>query len=161
MKYLSVKEYFYKLNTIGFIVLLIPLLTFCFLYFRSLSYLPPFAHDMGLETDLIGAAVIALDLTIVHLWWIWKMNRLRSRLEIAQKMDGYYELTVMKMVGYCIASLLTGLGFFLTGSPTFSYYFIGLQLLLAIQWPTRSSLCSKFSLRSDERAMIMENVDFY
>src|SRR4051812_21221616 len=162
MKFLSVKEYFYKLNTIGFIVLLLPLGAFAFLYYRSLSTWPPMADPNGVITNLIGAAlIIVADLTIVHLWWIFRMKRLQSLIEISRKMDGYFYMTVTKMIVYCFTCFVMAIGFFLTGSEWFSGLFVALEVALLFQWPSRGSFCSQFSLRSDEKAMIMQNVDFY
>jgi hypothetical protein len=162
MKFLSVKEYFYKLNTIGFIVLLLPTTAFAFLHYRSLSVGAPMADIIGVTTNLTAIAIITTaDLTIVHLWWALRMKRLRSLIEIARKMDGYYSLTVTKMLVYCFTGMMMAVGFFLTANDWFSGLFVLLALSLVAQWPSRSSFCSQFQLRSDERAMIMENVDFY
>ncbi len=162
MKFLSVKEYFYKLNTIGFIVLLLPTGAFAFLYYRSLTTWPPMADPSGVVTNLIAVALIVFaDLTIVHLWYMFKLSRLRSLIEISRKMDGYFSMTVTKMIVYCFTCLVAAAAFFLTGSEWFSGLFIALEIALIIQWPSRKSFCSKFALRNDEKAMIMQNVDFY
>lgn len=162
MNFLSVKEYFYKLNTIGFIVLLLPMSAFAFLYYHSLTTLPPMDDPNGVATNLIAAGIIVIaDLTIVHLWWVFKMNRLRSLIEIARKMDGYFSITVAKMIVYCITSFIAAVGFFLTGSEWFSWLFLALEVALVLQWPSRKSFCRQLALRNDEKAMIMQNVDFY
>jgi hypothetical protein len=162
MKFLSVKEYFYKLNTIGFIVLLLPMGAFAFLYYRSLSTWPPMAEPNGIVTNLVAALVIVTaDLTIVHLWWIFKIRRLRSLIEISRKMDGYFSMMVTKMIVYCFTCFIAAVGFFLTGSEWFSGLFVTLELAVIFQWPSRRSFCSQLALRNDEKAMIMENVEFY
>jgi hypothetical protein len=162
MKFLSVKEYFYKLNTIGFIVLLLPMAVFAFLYYRSLSTWPPMAGADDRLANLIAALIATIaDLTIVHLWWSYRMKRLRSLIEISKKMDGYYSLMVTKMAVYSFTCLIMATGFFLTGSEWFSGLFMVIAVGLILQWPSRSSFCSQFQLRADEKAMIMENVDFY
>jgi hypothetical protein len=162
MKFLSVKEYFYKLNTIGFIVLLLPTGVFAFLYYRSLSTWPPMADPNGVATNLVAAILIMIaDLTIVHLWWAFKIKRLQTKIEISRKMEGYFSMTVTKMMVYCFTCFITAIGFFLTGSEWFSGFFLLLQVALLFQWPSRASFCAQFSLRNDEKAMIMQNVDFY
>ncbi len=162
MKFLSVKEYFYKLNTIGFIVLLLPMGVFAFLYSRALNTWPPMADRNGVITNLIAVGIIvAADLTIVHLWWIFKMNRLRALIEISRKMDGYFSMMVTKMIVYCMTCLVCAGGYYFSGSEWFSGLFVMLELALILQWPSRKSFCAQLSLRNDEKAMIMQNVDFY
>jgi hypothetical protein len=160
MKFLSIKEYFYKLNTIGFILLLLPLGVFIFLHFRALEN-APMMPDLETETTLLTIAIIIffIDLTIVHLWWRIRLRRLETLLELAKKMDGYYSLTLLKMAVYCSFSLLSALGFFLTGSDWFTGLFILTSALLILQWPTPSAFCRYFTLRNDEREMILNGTD--
>jgi len=120
------------------------------------------ADSNGVITNLIAAILIVVaDLTIVHLWWMLKIKRLQSLNEISRKMEGYFSLTVTKMIVYCFACFITSIGFFLTGSEWFSGLFVALELALVFQWPSRRSFCSQFLLRNDEKAMIMQNVEFY
>ena len=160
MKFLSIKEYFYKLNTIGFILLLLPLLPFIFLHFWSLRN-APMMPDPETETTLLIVAIIIffIDLTSVHLWWKLRLKQLETLLELAKKMDGYYALTLLKMAVYCGYSLLMAAGFFITGSEWFTGLFILTSLLMIFQWPTPSAFCRYFTLRNDEREMIMHGTD--
>ncbi len=79
--------------------------------------------------------------------------------ELAKKMDGYYVLTLLKMLVYSGYSLIMAAGFFLTGSDWFTGLFILMSLVLGLQWPTPSAFCKYFTLRNDEREMIMEGSD--
>ncbi|MEJ0057572.1 MAG: hypothetical protein WDN75_19165 [Bacteroidota bacterium] len=113
------------------------------------------------ETMLLTVAIVIffIDLTSVHLWWKIRRKQLETLPELAKKMDGYYVLTLLKMLVYSGYSLIMAAGFFLTGSDWFTGLFILMSLVLGLQWPTPSAFCKYFTLRNDEREMIMEGSD--
>ncbi len=162
MKFLSIKEYFYKLNTIGFILLLLPLLVFIFLYYW-LEYHRPLMAYYESKFTLLQVAIIASLLILTGVYWVGRirMNRLRKLIELARKMDGYYAITLLKMAGYCGCSLLMATGFFLTGDSWYTATFIIIAVSMAFQWPSRARFCRTFDLRGGERDMIMNNRDFF
>ena len=162
MKFLSIKEYFYKLNTIGFILLLMPMVLFIFLYFYQIDH-RPMLHDIN-HVLLVGKSMLAVlmtVLTIVHWAWVVKVRRLRKVVELANKMDGYFLLALTKMSFYCGASFLMALGFYLTGHSGFTAVFILLLLGTAFQWPTPAAFSRQMRLGHIERDIIMNNRDLY
>ncbi len=162
MKFLSIKEYFYKLNTIGFILLLPPLLVFIFLYYW-LEYHPPLMAYYESKFMLLQMAIIASLLILTGVYWAGRvrMNRLRKLIELARKMDGYYAFMLLKMAWYCTCSLLMAAGFFLTGESWYTAGFIIIDVSIVFQWPSRARFCRTFELRGGERDMIMNNRDFF
>ncbi len=162
MKFLSIKEYFYKLNTIGFILLLMPMVLFIFLYFRLISH-PPIITDKSHVLMLAGSmlGIVAIALTSVHWSNASKIKRLKKVIELANKMDGYFVLSLMKMAVYCVCSLMMAAGLFLTGNSGFTAFFILLLLLVAFQWPSKDSFCKRMGLGRIERDMVMNNRDLY
>lgn len=162
MKFLSIREYFYKLNTIGFILLLPPMAVFIFLYYWLGSNTPVMAFSQSssmLMQIAIGASMVGL--TGVHWTLHLKLIRLRRHIELARKMDGYYSMTILRMAGYCSCSLLMAAGFFLTGESWYTGLFILIALGMVLQWPSRQRFCRLFHLRGGERDMIMNNRDFF
>ena len=158
MKFLSIREYFYKLNTIGFILLLPPMAVFIFLYYWLGSNTPVMAFSQSssmLMQIAIGASMVGL--TGVHWTLHLKLIRLRRHIELARKMDGYYSMTILRMAGYCSCSLLMAAGFFLTGELWFTGLFILITFGIVLQWPSRLRFCRLFDLRGGERDMIMNN----
>ncbi|CAN5258448.1 hypothetical protein BH09BAC3_BH09BAC3_20150 [soil metagenome] len=160
MKFLSIKEYFYKLNTIGFIVLLLPITTFIFLYLVASKDAPILADWEDVRALLIVASVLlVLDLTIVH--WVYRvrLEKMKSFLELAKRMDGFYTLTLMRLGAYCGCAIAMGFGYYLTHHHIFTGLF-GLMLLITIiQRPTRALFCREFDLTKNEREMIMSGGD--
>ncbi|NOT77220.1 MAG: hypothetical protein HOP08_20035 [Cyclobacteriaceae bacterium] len=160
MKFLSIKEYFYKLNTIGFILLLMPLMVFIFLYY-TLPENVPMVSDQEQEATLllIVLVIFFIDLTTVHWLWSVKMKKIEKEIELAKRMDGYYSLTIMKMVMYCAGSLMMAFAFYLTSSMMFTAFFLAISIVIAFQWPSASAFCKHFRLHGREREMIMTGGD--
>lgn len=160
MKFRSVKEYFYKLNTIGFMLLLLPLLAFTILYYQSIDSSPIVVDQ---ETDILlltsFTIIFLLDLTIVHWVWSAKIKRLKILIELARKMDGYFSLMLFRMGSYCICSFIMAAGFFITGNSLFTGLFLVIIITTVFQWPSSSAFCRHFNLRGGERDMIMKSLD--
>lgn len=160
MKFLSIKEFFYKLNTLGFILLLAPMLAFIFLYYKP-GYSEPLITDPVIVVSVLAALLIffVADLTIVR--WIWRsrMKRLKALMELSRKMDGYYDLVMLKLGSYSTCSLMLAAGFYLTGNPGFTVIFLLVAVVILIEWPSPSAFCRHFELEGNERDMVMKNLD--
>ena len=162
MKFQSIKEYFYKLTTIGFILLLLPLVVFIFLYYY-LGNQEQAITDQQSEILLLSALVIIflITLTIVHWLYNVRVRRLKKRSELAMKMDGFYSLTFLKLSTYCACGLIASVGFYLTANSMFTGLFILIAIAAVIQWPSPSSFCRRMDLRGAERDMVLNNRDLY
>jgi hypothetical protein len=162
MKFQSVKEYFYKLNTIGFILLLVPLVVFIFLY-----YLPTdraiLIKDWRVDVLLLGmfSLVFILDLTIVQWLWKEKIRKLTKVIELASKMDGYFMASIRRLASYSVCSLLMALGFFLTADQLFTGLFLIVAGFMFLHRPSRNSFCATLNIRGTERDMIRLDLDLY
>lgn len=162
MKFLSIKEYFYKLTTLGFTLLLLPILVFAFLEYRSLFELPPvFIENRVMEVVYAFLIISIVSLTTVHWLYIFQIRKSRSLIEIAKKMDKFYSLSFLKMGAYCASSLLMAIGFLLTANMIFTVAFIVLSLAMVLQWPSRGSFCRWYELRGKEQEIIMTSGDLY
>lgn len=160
MNFLSIKEYFYKLNTIGFILLLLPLVAFIWLYYHAIHSQPLITEEPTILMILAAVGIFFLiDITVVRWLSKAKMKRLKSRIELAAKMDGYFWITFLKMAVYCSCSLLMAAGFFMTANSYFTGLFVIVMITLFFQWPTPNSFCRHLDLRGSERDMVINNRD--
>ena len=162
MKFHSIKEYFYKLTTIGFILLLVPLVVFISLYYYLITHRPVFVgkqSEIILLSIAVGISLVAL--TIVHWLFRERLKRLRNQLELARKMDGFFSISVLRMGVYCGCELVAGIGFYLTASSLFTGLFILIVIAGVFQWPAPSTFCRMMALRGAERDMIINNRDLY
>lgn len=161
MKFLSIKEFFYKLNTIGFILLLLPLLAFIFLYYVPATTPEPAITGEDRINSLASGLVITfiLDLTIVHWVRIIRVRRLNKLIEISKKMDGYAGIFLFRALNYSLFSLLAALGYYLTEEFVFAGIFFFIMILTLAQWPSRTAFCRVIDVNANEKKMIMTNGD--
>ncbi len=160
MKFISIKEYFYKMYNIGYATTLISLGVFIYFYLQSdeIDHIVKNTDDV-LMAQIIFSFVAAIFLTIVHWSVKGKMKILIGELSLAKKMDRYYILAMKRVGAGLLASLWMALGFFLTGSEVFSFLFMAILLWLSVQWPSPRKMCSDLSLKGDEREMILYKRD--
>lgn len=160
MNFFSIKEYFYKLNTISFILLLLPLVAFIFLYYRAIQSETLITEESITIMILATVGILfLLDLTIVYLLWKSRIRKLKIRIELAEKMEGYYWLTLIRMAVHGGISLVMAGGFFLTESSYFTYMFGLVMIIILFQWPTPRSFGRQLDLRGSDLDMILNNRD--
>ncbi|MFZ1808583.1 MAG: hypothetical protein WAU36_15225 [Cyclobacteriaceae bacterium] len=158
MKFSSIKEYFYKLNNLCYLITLIPLGVFIFLYLKMQEgkiYAIIQEQHRILITQILVFALCALILTIVHLVVKKKMKVYSRDLSLGYKMDKYFYLSLSRIVLGALASLLVAGGLFITGSEIFSAYFLAILLWMAYQWPTPKKMCAELLLKGDEKEMVL------
>lgn len=108
---------------------------------------------------IISISIAIVNLTTVHWVWSKRIKRLRSLIELAKKMDGYYSITVVKLGVYCGLCLLMAVGFFLTDSVVFTAVFILLVVAEVLQWPSPGTFSRDLQIRGNEKDMIMQGKD--
>ncbi|MBL7847211.1 MAG: hypothetical protein JNL40_07070 [Cyclobacteriaceae bacterium] len=160
MNFLSIKEFFYKLNTIGFILLLLPVIVFLYLHIAALKSIPMIIderqHDVLL---IIGCVFVAVALTTVNLFWRSRIRQLKVLGELSRKMDGYFVLVVVRQGVYAAGLLLLAGGYYLTHSIYFSGVYMVVVLALIAQWPGPARFCMTFELRGPEKDLVLHNQD--
>ncbi|GAB1446972.1 MAG: hypothetical protein KF860_00425 [Cyclobacteriaceae bacterium] len=158
MKFSSIKEYFYKLNNICYVITLIPLGVFIFLYLKMQKgeiYAAIQEQQQILTVQLAVFVLGGLILTIVHLVVKKKLKVHSRELGLGNKMDRYFYLSLNRIVMGALVSILVAGGLWLTGSEIFSVYFLGILLWMASQWPTPKRMCTELLLKGDEKEMVL------
>lgn len=158
MKFSSIKEYFYKLNNLCYLITLIPLGVFILLYLKMQE--GKFSNIIQDQAQILISQVVIfvlcfVILTSVHLVITKKMNNYSRDLSLGNKMDKYFYVSLNRIIAGAIVSLLTAAGFWTTASELFSVYFLGILLWMAYQWPTPKKMCAELLLKGDEKEMIL------
>jgi hypothetical protein len=160
MNFFSVKEYFYKVNTIGFILLLLPVIVFLYIHVDALQSIPA-VTEVGQKNLLLifVTAFVGVILTVVNLVWRARISAMRSQGELSRKMEGYFVLFVIRNGAYAATLLLVSAGYYVTHSIYFTGVFFVIVLLLIAQWPGPARFCLAFELKGAERDLILHNQD--
>lgn len=160
MHFLSVKEFFYKVNTIGFILLLLPVIVFLLVHVAALKSFPTIIEARQTNVLLISTCTtVAFALTIVKFFWHSRIKYLKPKGELSKKMEGYFVLVAVRNGAYSAALLLLSAGYYFTHSIYFSGAYLVVLLILLAQWPGPVRFCQEFALRGDERDLILHNQD--
>lgn len=158
MNFSSIKEYFYKLTNRCYLLVLLPLLTFVYLYFQlqSKKIMPMVQHEESVIFMLIGFAIAcAINLTTVHLLSKKRLSLYAKETGLGNKLDRYAEIITLRMGGGSASSLLMAVGLLLTGHEFFSLLFMLILIWILFQWPSSKKACKELRLKGDEYEMVL------
>ncbi|MEQ9592088.1 MAG: hypothetical protein RLN86_05785 [Cyclobacteriaceae bacterium] len=162
MKFSSIKEYFYKLYNICYLITLFPLGIFIYLYLQmQVGKLNSLVQEAGqILIFQIGLATISLAvLTTVHLVMKRRIKKIRTVPSLGDRLEYYYYYSIQRMMGIAVASSFMALGLWLTNSDLFSILYLVILIWLSLQWPSPKMACKDLALRGDEREMVLYKRD--
>lgn len=158
MKFNSVKEYFYKLNNIGYQAMMVPLI--CFIYFYTQSFFydhTPLILDETSQFYLLTGVVFMglVILTIVQLITYKKAKRISSQVGLGIKLERLGTVLKTQLIGLAGIALLMPLGLVATGHPAFTVAFGIALAIYFLHWPTPARVVRLLKLKGDEREMVL------
>ena len=159
MNFSSIKEYFYRLQSRCYALVLLSVMLLIAIYaaqrFANLIFT---TNDVQLIFVLkIALPVLAvLELTSVHLVAYLKLKKTRKLKGMGERLDEYASLLTLKMIAGVSASffMLAGLAF--TADQLFIVFFALALLSILFQRPTPSRLSKQLKLKGDERELILK-----
>lgn len=150
MNFISISQYFNKLQSALFLLLMGPLLVFIGLHF----YVSETPADVRIEYIVPISLAVTADWLAAAIIFNKKIKSVRNEQGLGAKLDKYFGITIVRFAFLSSASLLMAVGFYLSGSDVFTgIYLLGL-LLSALVWPTSPRVCRHLRLRGDEREMV-------
>lgn len=150
MNFISISQYFNKLQSALFLLLLGPLFIFIILHL----YVNETPLSPRIEYFIVICLAVALGWLTAIIRFNKKIKSVRNAQGLGAKLDKYFRITIVRFAFLSLASLLTALGFYLSGSDVFTgLYLVGL-ILSALVWPTSAKVSRDLRLRGDEREMV-------
>ena len=149
MEFITITQYFNKLQAALFLLLLVPLLVFIALYFVEDGTLP----DSHWEYSIISAAVLT-NWLVTMIISAKKIKSARNEQGLGAKLEKYFGITVVRFSFLSAGNLLLAVGLYLTGSDAFTALYVAGLVLSAILWPTGKRVSKDLKLRGDEREMV-------
>lgn len=151
MNFISISQYFNKLQSVLFLLLIGPLLVFIVLHLYGGD---TSADATRIEYLLVIGLAAVLDWLVATILFNKKIKSVRNAQGLGAKLDKYFGITIVRFAFLSSASLLMALGFYLSGSDVFTViYLLGL-MLSALSWPTSPRVSRHLRLRGDEREMV-------
>jgi ABC-type dipeptide/oligopeptide/nickel transport system permease subunit len=157
MKFSSLQEYFYKLQTILFLLLLIPLLALIILV-SEVSKRQPIADLTSEETAYAAGAICFLSVLInfvAALVFRRSIKKTTKEVGLSVKLDQYYSATLVRYSMGSISCLALVGGFFLSSHYVFTLMFGSVIILFFVTWPWPAKVCRDLKLKGDEKEMVL------
>jgi hypothetical protein len=162
MKYNSVPEYFYKLHSRLYALVLIPLLLFVVLYWKMKT---GDIRGLSQDTDFNYLLLLILMFIVLVDWiaafFIFRRN-LRSILtlgSLGERLDHYCKFTILRFSFMVSGLVLLAAGFYLTENQYFTILFVTSMIGVAFFWPTSAKVCDDLNLKGEERRLILYKLD--
>jgi hypothetical protein len=159
MRYQTISEYFYKLYSILFLIVLVPLGVFVFSYVATQLGKPvhPLAGSASSAFVAYGSVgVIVLDWIISVVFFNRSLRTVRTLAGLGERLDKYYSLTLVRFTLIVSGLLVLSIGFYLVGDQLLTGLFIVSLVALGFLWPFPSKVCSDLSLKESERRVIQD-----
>lgn len=155
MDFITISQYFNKLQSALFVLLIVPLLVFITLYLL----LNGGPVDPRKEYLIIILCAVVVDWSVAMIIFNKKIKSARNEQGLGAKLNKYFEITVVRYAFLSAAGLLMALGLYLSGSNVFAALFLVGLLLAGILWPTGRRVCHDLRLKGDEREMVYYKKD--
>ena len=159
MNFSSIKEYFYRLQSRCYALVLLPVMLLITIYamqrFANLIFTTEEA-DLAFVLKIALPVVAILKLTSVHLVTYFKLKKMRKLKGMGERLDQYASLVTLKMIAGVFASFFMLVGLALTADQLFIAFFLLSLLYILVQRPTPSRLSRQLKLKGDERELILK-----
>jgi hypothetical protein len=150
MSFLTIGQYFNKLQSALLLLLMAPLLLFIALH----VYISATPSDLRREYFVFTCLPVVLDWLVATILFNKKIKSVRNVQGLGAKLDKYFCLTIVRFSFFSAGSMLIAVGFYLSASDVFTgIYLVGLALSLFF-WPTSQRVSRHLRLRGDEREMV-------
>ncbi|MEX2232685.1 MAG: hypothetical protein WD824_11020 [Cyclobacteriaceae bacterium] len=146
MNFITITQYFNKLQIVLFSLLIVPLLVFIALYF----FVDGITPDPRKEYLVIISSAVLFDWLMATIIFNKKIKSVRKAQGLGPKLDKYFGVTIVRFSLLSSASLILAVGFYLTKSDVFTALYVGGLVLAGLLWPTSSKVADDLQLKGDE-----------
>jgi len=150
MSFISIHQYFNKLQIVFLVLLMAPLLTFIVLHVLP-EQDQPYA---GMVYYVIIPSVAIIDWIMAIITFNKKIKSARIAQGLGAKLDKYFHITIVRYSLLASSGLILAVGFYLTGNDTFTGIYLATLFYSAFLWPTGPRVSADLRLKGDEREMV-------
>jgi hypothetical protein len=159
MKYISVNDYFLRLQTTSTIIFFSGILSFFALHYAvMMDYLTPvFAKESQHLMTGIFVGFAFLDALVSFVLVKVLLGKVKSNPSLGERMDRFVVACTVRFVLLSIGTTSLMAAFLLSGNQFVFLVYLGYLLFYGLAWPTRSRLCAELDLKQTERDVINGN----
>lgn len=157
MSFISIHQYFNKLQIVFLALMMVPLFAFIAIYLAAETDAP------GLRIEYaVGIPCLAvLDWIIAVATFNKKIKSARTAQGLGTKLDKYFYITIVRYCFVSTASLILAGGFLLTRSDVFIVFYLGSLVASTRVWPTGPRVARELMLKGDEKEMVYFKKDVF
>ena len=159
MDFFTIEQYFNKLFSALFVILLVPIGAFIGSYLRSVEVI---ASQINFSVDhhYLGA-IVAADWLLIFILFNKRIKSIRNGQGLRIKLEEYFRLTIVRYIGGAAGCLVLAYGFYFSNDDLYTGAFVVSLLVLGLLWPTSPKVCRDLKLRGDEREMVYYKKDSF
>ncbi len=150
MNFITIGQYFNKLQSVLLLLLITPLLVFITLFFLGTQT----PQQPRTEYFIVLPAIVFCDWLLVVILFNKKIKSVRKEQGLGIKLDQYFRLTIIRFSLLSSGSMVMAVGLYLTRSDIFTGIFIGGLAFSAILWPSARKVSNDLLLKGAEREMV-------
>ena len=158
MKFNSVKEYFYKLNTTGYQLMMVPMLVFIY-HYASVYAFTTRVWIMGTTYTqylfICVGALVLITLTIVHFFVRTRAAKISKLIGLGLKLEQLGSVLMKRLVTLALTTLAMPVGLVLTHHAGFTLGFVISLAWFFLNWPTPTQVSNLLKLKGDEKEMVL------
>lgn len=163
MKYSSVPEYFYKLHTRLYALVLVPLLTLVIVYWLAQNgggIAQQYFSELPIQ-DFVAPfiALVAIDWLVALVVFRRKLKQILTLDSLGERLERYAALTFVRFVIVTAGLMILVGAFYLTDSYHLIILFAANLLSLVFFWPTSAKVCTDLKLKGDEQKLVFYKMD--
>lgn len=156
MNFLTISQYFNKLQILFFVLLILPLLVFITLYvFVDKNSVVRF------EYYILIPSLALIEWMMAIIFFNKKIKSARAEQGLGAKLDKYFYITIVRYSFLAASGLILAIGYFLTRSDMFTIMYLASLLFSFLYWPTGPRVAAELMLRGDEREMVYFKKDSF
>ena len=148
MTFFSIHQYFNRLHSALFLLLMAPLLAFIGLHLTEAEEGEPAHHFYALIPVALLVWLFAMAI------FNKKIKSARNEQGLGAKLEKYFEITIVRYALFSCGSLLLALGLYFSRSELFTACYLGGLVLGGALWPFAAKVCRDLKLKGDEREMV-------
>lgn len=157
MDFFTIEQYFNKLFSALFVILLVPIGVFIGSYLRSVG---PISTPISFSTDhYYLAAIVVADWVLIFILFNKRIKSIRNGQGLRVKLEEYFRLTIVRYICGALGCLVLAYGFYISNDEVYTGTFVVSLLVLGLLWPTSPKVCRDLKLRGDEREMVYYKKD--
>lgn len=164
MKFGTVREYFSKLYTMGFQLMMLPLILFIVYYAQWIIKMPEllkFDQETSGTLFLVMGCLCIIVLIVVQFTTKKQANKIAREVGLGIKLEKMGTVLKVKMAALSTMILLMPLMLLFTDEYYFAISFGALSLWYFLQWPTPGRVSRLLKLRGDEKTMVITRGDAF